>query len=251
MDYAFIESKILNVFIECHITSFPIHCFQLLELYGFKLYSYTEVKKRAPELYILCSQCSDDAFIDKNTGTVIYNNTLTAGRIRFSLMHELGHHVLGHIGEEADLETEANYFASHLLAPRMAIHYAGCKNFKDVARCFDLTYEASAYAFDDYRRWRRNIASRRNKITENEKKLYDHFYSHETDCFVWKRHICEICQEPFFNQLGSYCDTCQNAKERMQAYDQIILNRLRFKDENALSSSFLSAEYLKTYGHDL
>lgn len=47
-------------------------------------------------------------------------------------------------------EAEANFFASNILAPRMAIHYARCKNEADVARIFEVSCEAAQYAFDDY-----------------------------------------------------------------------------------------------------
>lgn len=43
---------------------------------------------------------------------------------RFSIAHEIGHHVLRHEGERAKVEPEANAFASELLIPRAELNAA-------------------------------------------------------------------------------------------------------------------------------
>ena len=51
---------------------------------------------------------------------VAYNRQKPFDRLRFTLAHELGHIICGHIGvkEEAVREAEADHFARHLLVPR-------------------------------------------------------------------------------------------------------------------------------------
>ncbi len=48
---------------------------------------------------------------------VIYRSGGNPARLRFTLAHELGHRLLGHTGEGAAEEREADHFASHLLCP--------------------------------------------------------------------------------------------------------------------------------------
>ena len=165
MNYTFILDKILSVFEECGVNSFPLDCANLISQYGYRVFTYQELKIKSPELYDICVACSDDAFRDMATKTVAYNTEAPKKRMYFSLAHELGHIVLGHLTETAKTEAEANFFASNILAPRMAIHYAQCKNEADVTRIFEISCEAAQYAFDDYRRWRRSIVSRRNRMT--------------------------------------------------------------------------------------
>ena len=65
---------------------------------------------------------------------------------------------MNHTGDSQQNETDANYFASNILAPRIAIHYSECKNANDVSHIFSMSYSAAEIAFDDYRRWRRYVA---------------------------------------------------------------------------------------------
>ena len=103
------------------------------------------------------------AYVRQGDGGVIFVNAGEAlVRQRFTLAHELGHHVLGHesvIDPSADLEgwsndpreVEANRFAAELLAPRAATEawaaaeLDGEPNLEDVVR-FACDFRISAAA---------------------------------------------------------------------------------------------------------
>lgn len=56
--------------------------------------------------------------IRPNVSIILYNDEIeTQGRIRWTLAHELGHIVLGHLTQSHVNEIEANCFASQLLLP--------------------------------------------------------------------------------------------------------------------------------------
>ena len=196
----------LKVFKECHVKSFPIDCMDLLEHYGYRLFTYDNLFLKNKELYDLCTACSEDAFRDGTNMIVAYNSHNSKGRIRFSLMHELGHHVLGHTGNSDQNEQEANAFASHILAPRMAIHYSKCKNAEDVSQIFDVSHNAAAIAFDSYRRWHRRIVT--YKMSYIDKLLYGHFYDSENNCFVWNIKECSYCGAILYNSISDHCKAC-------------------------------------------
>jgi len=52
---------------------------------------------------------------------VVYRPGGNPARLRFTLAHELGHRVLGHVGTGDAQEREADCFASHLLCPEPVI----------------------------------------------------------------------------------------------------------------------------------
>lgn len=206
MDYNKIVAATIEVFQECDVYSFPIDCGELLKHYGYRLFSYKELRDRNPELYRLSLEYSEDAFRAGTSKIVAYNSDRPHGRIRFSLMHELGHHILGHTGLSEQNEKEANTFASHILAPRMAIHYSRCKNANDVARLFDMSFEAADNAFIDYRRWHRNVVI--YKMSATDKAMYAHFYNEKQKCFIWSKQSCCFCGKVLYNSIESHCKIC-------------------------------------------
>lgn len=146
-----IKQKVLEVYKECDIHSFPVDCFSLLEHYKFRLISYQQIREENSELYLAISNYSKDAITFRTT--IYYNSLNTDRRIRFSLMHELGHFILGHTSTTAEFEDEADVFASNILAPRVAIKRLNCETADDIHDIFKLSYSASNRALQDYKRW--------------------------------------------------------------------------------------------------
>lgn len=160
---------------------------------------------------------SDEAL--KLFNNIYYNDSMPRTRVRFSLAHELGHIVLGH-GDYLvpENEAEANYFASCILAPRMAIHYAKCKNENDVAKIFLLSSEAARYAFTDYRRWHRRIAI--YKMSSFDKAMYALFYNEDTNGFVYNKKKCAYCESPIYNSHDIACSSCSTSRNAYLQYQQ-------------------------------
>lgn len=154
MNYELISEKILGIYKECNITSFPIDCISILKHYGYKVLTYSELQSINEEFKILCSLLSDDAFSDSIHRIVAYNHKTNAGRIRFSLMHELGHIVLSHTSHSQANEDEADYFASNILAPRSVIFRSKVNTAEALREKFGLSYAAANIALDDYKRWK-------------------------------------------------------------------------------------------------
>lgn len=236
MDYNKIVTATIEVFRKCDTHSFPIDCGDLLRQYGYRILTYNELLKKNSELYSLCMEYSEDAFRAGASKIVAYNPVRPHGRIRFSLMHELGHHVLGHTGASDQNEKEANAFASHILAPRMAIHYSRCKNANDVARLFDMSFEAADNAFIDYRRWHRNVVM--YKMSAADKAMYSHFYNKDQKCFVWNKQNCCFCGRVLYNSMESHCKICSLPPAPKAHYQYIG----RYYDDN---ERILQRQHLK------
>lgn len=195
MDKNLIQQKILEVFRHCGVQTFPVDCFQILERYRIRLFSYQELRETNPILYREILRFTEDACRYGNS--IYYNEAGCFGRVRFSLMHELGHILLGHDRETPEFEAEANYFASHLLAPRMAVHYARCQTAASVARLFLITREASGYVLEDCRQWERRVHFRMNSV---DRAFYLHFYNEHHGGFVFSHERCRCCNADIYNK---------------------------------------------------
>lgn len=172
MDYKIINDKVLEVFTVCEIHEFPVNCTEILKHYGFRLFTYSEIQSSDAELYAIAKEYSDDAF--KYGNIICYNNSGPEGRIRFSLMHELGHFVLDHKETSRLNEDEADYFASCVLAPRVAIHKTLCRTADAIHDTFGLSYAASNRALTDYKKWHGR------KKYDSEHQLFDYLYPKNT-----------------------------------------------------------------------
>ena len=92
-------------------------------------------------------------------------------------MHEVGHILLKHVGDTKENDDETNYFASHLLAPRILIHKYKCHDAIQIHDKFGLSYQASNRALMSYKEWFRNISySTTRKPTEPEQQLEHIFF---------------------------------------------------------------------------
>jgi hypothetical protein len=227
LEHTEINNKILEVIIRCNIKSFPLNCNDMVNRLGYKLYKYSELSEEKRKS---CFMVSDESL--KLFDNIFYNDGKTNNRIRFSIMHELGHIELGH-GEYRDekKEAEANYFASNMLAPRMAIHYSRCNNHVHVARLFNISIEAAQIAFDDYRRWHRRAVY---KMDGFDKAMYSHFYNEKHKGFVYNIKTCMFCREELLNEKSDYCEHC--------------FNKLSYIDYAKKDKYFYAAENTWLYG---
>ncbi len=206
MDYNYVNEKILELFTHLNIKSFPLDCEYIVKALGYHLYKYSELSE---EKRLSCFMVSDESL--KLHNNIYYNDNLAKSRIRFSIAHEIGHIILDH-GDylNPNKEIEANYFASNLLAPRMAIHYAKCKNQNDVVKIFYLSQEAAQYAFNDYKRWYRHTIY--HKMSKNDQAMYDHFYNTDINRFVYNIKRCIYCSTEIYNSTNCLCESCDNTQ---------------------------------------
>ena len=156
---------ILEVYETCDIKEFPIDCIDVIKKLKIPLYKYSELSAKKEKE---CYRVSDDAF--KLKGKIYYNDSFPyICRQRFTLMHEVGHILLKHVGDTKENDDETNYFASHFLAPRILIHKYKCHDAIQIHDKFGLSYQASNRAL--------NISySATRKPTEPEQQLEHIFF---------------------------------------------------------------------------
>ena len=182
----------------------------------------------------MCMSYSEDAFRSGSMRLIAYNDRKPQKRIRFSLMHELGHHVLKHKNDTSENENEANFFANNTLAPRIAIYYAKIKTESQASRLFHISSPAAQYAAQDFSRWCKEVCE--TGMHDYDKELYSQFHNEEYDGFVYSIKKCEFCGATIYNDDSRYCVTgCRIPELPKRIYshfsplsedDRIILARL-------------------------
>lgn len=147
--YEKLLNYVLTVYKECNITTFPIDCIAILQHYGFGVFSYSELKEINDELYDMCQNYTDDAF---TFGRIIaYNEKNSPERIRFSLMHELGHFIMALPSTDQSYEDLADYFSSNILVPRSTMWHLHCDNIRGICHTYGVSCMAAHRILEDYK----------------------------------------------------------------------------------------------------
>lgn len=202
MDYDKIKYAVLGVYERCSINKLPFDCIYVISELGYSCFKYSDMNI---ESYAACLKLSDDAHtID---GKIYYNDKKPRRRIKFSLMHELGHLVL-----DTEDETEANVFASNILAPSMAVYYSRLRNIREIANLFDISLECAKYAYESCQKW--VYSAKHYGMTDIDKKMYYHFYDEEARRFVFKKAPCAYCDTFVYNSNKPLCNSCEKPHYR-------------------------------------
>ena len=152
--YAKIEIAVTKLFVELNIGKYPIDPFEISKRKGYILHTYSELSAQKRKGF-KAKDFDATSFYDPdlNTFVIYYDETQSIERIRFTLMHEVGHITLGH-REESDLAKKmADYFAAYSLAPSPIIMKYDCEDYLEVAERFVISNECADYSFQRYKNW--------------------------------------------------------------------------------------------------
>ncbi len=93
-------------------------------------------------------------------------------RVQNTIMHEIGHIVLGHTEDSELAEAEVKFFAKYALAPPVLMEKYNVTNIVDVLSHFDISMEAAYYALKYYQKWRKQHT---DTYTDYEVRLLTQF----------------------------------------------------------------------------
>lgn len=151
--YEEIKNIIVDLFIKYDVKCIPISGFELASKMGIKVIPYSSFPEEKQKL--LFKRIKDGFFVEKTDSEfyIYYNNTQTYGRINNTILHEIGHIVLDHTEESELSEAEVNFFAKYALVPPVLVHKLEINDPNKIAELFDVSIEASYYAFNYYKKW--------------------------------------------------------------------------------------------------
>ena len=161
-----------NILLKEKITTLPINIVDLCRRMGIVV-----------KYYVPTDDNDGKSMILNGIPVILVNRYCSTQRKRFTVVHELGHILLGHVGryklvnrepslDDDPIEQAANVFASRLLAPACVLWG---KNIHTASEISDLCGISKQSA--EYRMKRMNILYQRNKFLTSplERQVYEQF----------------------------------------------------------------------------
>ena len=153
------------MFEECDIHALPIDPFVIAAKLHYILVPYSALSAEFLRYALLISS---DAFsrveqvmidgICMYRYVIYYNDRQYEARVRWTLLHEIGHCYLGHHDHPDDNlkmieEAEANLFAKYAIAPPPLINVMHIQSIDAIAQKFATSNQAASYALEYFRKW--------------------------------------------------------------------------------------------------
>lgn len=149
-----------EILLACRVAELPVDLNAVLRHLEVRAYSYSRGSEllEAAGLAEAAKQVSGLTFYAGAQPVILYNDAEAPQRIRFTIGHELGHLVLGHVqpGEHTrqnrepqpgDNPTEqaANRFAADLLAPACVLWGLDLRRAEDIAEVCKISIQAARF----------------------------------------------------------------------------------------------------------
>ena len=147
-----------NTLLECGIRELPVRPSEVCRHFGWILADYRAGEESIRLLGLSELQKRTDGFctVTKNHVYIFFDQSLPTGRQRFTVAHEIGHLILGHVGpgmatvenreptgSEREEENQANQFAARLLAPACVLHEIGALTPEKIKAACGISQQAA------------------------------------------------------------------------------------------------------------
>lgn len=152
-DYTKIETAVVNLYTEINVNKLPINPFKIAKQKGYILIPYSQISHKARSILKEHEISGTSGRTKEGVYKIFYDDSHCIERQRSTIMHEIGHILLGHKEDSAYAEKCANYFAAYSLAPPPIIANFNCEDFMDIAIIFKLSQQSASYAFTRFRNW--------------------------------------------------------------------------------------------------
>lgn len=186
-DYKNARDAAWEILLACRMEELPVDLNTIVRHLGVRVYSYSRSRKLLEDtgLAEVAGRVSGLTFYIRDQPVILYNDAESPQRIRFTIGHELGHIVLGHVrpGEytrqnrdpqpgDDPVEQAANRFAADLLAPACVLWGLGLHRAEDIAQVCRISIQAARFRAE-----RMEILYQRNKFLLHplERAVYQKF----------------------------------------------------------------------------
>lgn len=230
--------------VELDIKELPVNPHKIVEMFEdrWHLLSWSELKNATgvdDPFHLKRDNAEAKTQIERGTGEylIVYDDSFSRERIRWTIAHEIGHILLGHLvyyeetalnrgGLTKDqygvLEVEAHWFAEALLAPNFLLHMYDIKDSQDIAFLCDISKESADKCEGHLQNYYPNDPTVEGILLRN---FYEFFYkdrhlqsiaegifkfhnSYLYDDFYKICRICRNCNSFVVNENQNYCHIC-------------------------------------------
>ena len=152
-----------RLLIDFKITELPVKISTILKKLNINLHSYENGDALIKHLNLIdkTKNCDGFAVNIKNKYYIFYNQNCSIQRCRFTLAHELGHILLNHVKPnswstannapsqmDTHEETQANIFASRLLAPACVLHELKATTLKQIMVLCQISKKSAQFRLE-------------------------------------------------------------------------------------------------------
>ena len=178
-----------RLLLDCGADRLPVDLNPICKRLGVRVFRYQSVRG-LPDV----ARTTDGmTFFHRGEPVILYDQSKSPERIRFTVAHELGHLILGHVSpgqrttmnreptpEDSPVETAANQFAARLLAPACVLWGLELHTAEEIAALCHISKQAA-----QFRAERMAILYERDKFLSSplEQQVYRQFQS-----FIQERH---------------------------------------------------------------
>ena len=152
--YEEIEKKVLSLYTELNIRKLPIDPLAITRKLGYILVPFSKVGEAVEPQ---SENDENDAFSffnpKYNKFVIVYDNKKPLARLRFTLMHEIGHIQLGHKHESDLARRMADYYAGYALAPTPLIHKFARNGIEAIRTVFSVSKYCAEICHNRYSNW--------------------------------------------------------------------------------------------------
>jgi Zn-dependent peptidase ImmA (M78 family) len=147
MDYRKTRDLTWKLLLKSKISSLPVSVEEICNAEKIRLFTYREGKKLIHTLNLNENIVGNDAFSIRRV--IFYDDTKPPTRQRFSVAHEIGHVLLHNklnqviSPNDNAIESEANIFASRLLAPLCVLHFLNVQSAEDISEICNISMAAA------------------------------------------------------------------------------------------------------------
>ena len=150
-DYQNARDAAWRILIDCEVDRLPVDLNVVCRKLGVRLRSYLSADALVQK--IGARGTTDGALLFyRGDPLILYDSELTPGRVRFTVAHEIGHLVLGHVAPgqrtmvnrepspgDNPMETSANQFAARLLAPACVLWGLGLHTADEITEACHIS----------------------------------------------------------------------------------------------------------------
>lgn len=159
-DYKAARDAAWQTLIRFKVSKMPVRVSDGIKRMGIVLAPYSKAEAFLTGLGLAALLWETDGLSVREQGKyyIFYRGDMTLSRIRFTVAHELGHIVLGHLDrqthttrnrepqkDDAPIEQMANIFASRLLAPACVLHDLNASTPERISKLCDISLTAARF----------------------------------------------------------------------------------------------------------